>query len=263
MNLLRWIGNKRRVVDKIFTHFPNECDNYYEPFVGGGSVLCYVLRKIKTNEIKVRGTIYAFDINSDLIQMYHDIQRNPHELLLRMNTLQEEYHSCQSIHGNVKPSTKEEALESKESYYYWCRTYYNSLPINSIERSAYFIFLNRTCFRGMYRVDSDNKYNVPFGNISTVDIADEHLLRYLHDLLQPVQFKISSVESSLVHVTDSDFVYLDPPLISKSNFNLELFQMCQQLPCDWIMSYVDRPLIYDWFPDQIVHLKNQVLIHNF
>ena len=177
--------------------FPTEINNYHELFLGGGSVLLALLSYIKAGLIKVNGGIYAYDLNEPLIYVYKNIQTNPQELYDELLKLVNDYNSCQNGEINRKPETIEEAKESTENYYYWIRSQYNKL--NSDEKktvvgSALFIFLNKTCFRGVFRV-GPNGFNVPYGHYNKPEIINKEHLLEIHDLIQNVKFEHSDRES--------------------------------------------------------------------
>jgi DNA adenine methylase len=280
--LLKWVGGKTKLVSTIMPLFPKEIKTYYEPFVGGGSMLLAVLQAVRENKISI-GTIYASDVNIDLINMYIQIQRHPHDVLLHANRLQTEFRSCELDNGNKKPMTLEDAMTSKESYYYWIRTQYNSLK--NQERlttlgAAYFIFLNKTCFRGLYRV-GPNGFNVPYGNYPKVDILDEDNLRLFHEYIKNVVFQTHSYELIVTELTCNDMVYMDPPYVPESatsfvnytenGFTLDdhqkLFQMCRTLPSKWIMSNSNTPFVLESFTEdeyaiQTVNCKRAIHSRN-
>mgnify|MGYP000573685669 CR=1 FL=1 len=124
--ILKWVGGKTQILDKLFAKFPKEINNYHEIFLGGGSVLLALLSHIRAGKIKVNGTIHAYDINEPLIYVYKNIQRDPDEVYTILQTIIGEINASPDVEGlNRKPATLEEAMLSKENYYYWCRTRYN------------------------------------------------------------------------------------------------------------------------------------------
>jgi DNA adenine methylase len=186
-------------------------NNYHELFLGGGSVLLAVLSLQKQNKIKIKNKIYAYDINSVLINVYKHIQNNKDELYKLISSYIKEYDSIEGSLINRKPTSIEEAKTSKESYYYWIRNKYNNIDKNTIECSALFMFINKTCFRGMYR-EGPNGYNVPYGHYKkTPSIISKTDLDYISDLIKDVEFIHSDFKNSIKNIKDGDFVYLDPP----------------------------------------------------
>ena len=208
---LKWVGGKTQIIDKIIQKIPKEINNYHEPFLGGGSVLLAVLSLQKQNKIKIKNKIYASDINENLINLYKHIQTNKDELYYHINLQVEDYDSIKGTEINRNPSCIEEAKTSKESYYYWIRSKYNKSEKGSIECSAMFMFINKTCFRGMYR-EGPNGYNVPYGHYKkTPTIITQADLDNISDLIKNVEFKQCSFTESLKNIKKNDFVYLDPP----------------------------------------------------
>ena len=214
---LKWVGGKTQIINDIILKLPNEINNYHELFLGGGSVLLAILSLQKQNKIIIKNKIYAYDINSDLINVYKNIQKNKEELYKFINLYIKEYDSIKGSIINRKPTTIEEAKTSKESYYYWIRNKYNNIDKNAIECSALFMFINKTCFRGMYR-EGPNGYNVPYGHYKkTPTIISKSDLNYISELIKDVEFKNCSFTESIKNVKDGDFVYLDPPYVPKNS----------------------------------------------
>ena len=208
---LKWVGGKTQIINDIISKFPTEMNNYHELFLGGGSVLLAVLSLQKQNKMLIKNKIYAYDINSVLINVYKNIQNNKEELYKFMTLYFKEYDSIKGTIINRNPTSIDEAKTSKESYYYWIRNKYNNIDKNTIECSALFMFMNKTCFRGMYR-EGPNGYNVPYGHYKkTPTIISERELNYISDLIKDVEFKNSSFTESIKNVQHGDFVYLDPP----------------------------------------------------
>jgi DNA adenine methylase len=210
--LIKWVGGKTQIIDTIIGKFPLEINNYHEIFLGGGSVLLAIL---SNDTIKIRGTIYAYDINEALIYMYKNIQRCPDELYDALTTIITDFNKCGSdaISLNRKPLNIEEARLSKENYYYWIRSEYNKIQDKrNIICSAMFIFLNKTCFRGLYRI-GPNGFNVPYGNYKNPEIINKDHLDAIHHLIQRVEFECYDCIISLTRsqFEPDDFIYLDPP----------------------------------------------------
>lgn len=209
---LKWVGGKTQIIQQIINHFPTEMNNYHEIFLGGGSVLFALLSLRKSNNIKVNGEIYAYDLNQDLINLYQVIQTNPTEFLAILNEFKETYHNITTTTTiNRKPKTLKDALTSKESYYYWIRKQFNTTHDNKIQKSAMFLFLNKTCFRGLYRI-GPNGFNVPYGHYKTTPaIITEDELNKISELISDVHFICTDFTNSIPKAEPNDYLYLDPP----------------------------------------------------
>jgi DNA adenine methylase len=216
---LKWVGGKTQIINDIMSHVPKEMNNYHEIFLGGGSVLLAVLSLQKENKIIIKNNIYAYDINKQLINLYINIQHDTDELFEYITKYKNEYDSITEKKINTKgltlkkaltTQTKEEAYTSKEGYYYWIRKKYNKMEDN-IERSALFLFINKTCWRGMFR-EGPNGFNIPYGNYKkTPNIITKTELDNISHLIQDVKFIQSDFMDSIQKVEYGDYVYLDPP----------------------------------------------------
>ena len=208
---LKWVGGKTQIINDIISKLPKQINNYHELFLGGGSVLFAVLSLQKQNKIIIKNKIYAYDININLINMYKNIQNNKDKLY---NILKSYFKEYDNITGNIinrNPQTINDAKTSKESYYYWIRKKYNNIDKDSIECSALFIFINKICFRGMYR-EGPNGFNVPYGHYKkTPSLISEKEINYISELIKNVEFKHCNFIYSIKNVKEGDFVYLDPP----------------------------------------------------
>ena len=208
---LKWVGGKRQIINDILSKIPSEMNNYHEIFLGGGSVLLAVLSLQKQGKINIKNKIYAYDANKDLINVFKHVQNDKDELYDYIKYYINSYDSIVGTFVNRKPKNLEEATTSKESYYYWLRNKYNSIDKDTVECSALFIFINKTCFRGMYR-EGPNGFNVPYGHYKkTPTIITETELTTISDLIKNVEFIHSDFTLSLKKVVINDFVYLDPP----------------------------------------------------
>lgn len=255
---LKWVGGKQQILADVLQLFPREIEDYYEPFVGGGSVLLGLL----SSDIKIRGKVYASDANANLISVYQHVQQNPQEVINELQKMIEEYNAC-STKSVVKrkPINIEEATTSQESYYYWIRQQYNSIQQLSALSSAMFIFLNKTCFRGLYR-EGPNGFNVPYGNYKNPSIIDVDHIMQISNLIRDVVFSVASFEETLQKPKHNDFVYLDPPYAPETGtsfvsytldgFNIQkhmqLFTLCHSLTdkqIQFLMSNADVKLVRD------------------
>ena len=211
--ILKWVGGKTQLLDKLLPEFPTEINNYHEIFLGGGSVLLATLYYKNQSKIKINGSIYAYDLNEPLIYVYKNIQTNHIELYEKLQEIIKDYNESGDGEINRKPTTITEAKIAKENYFYWIRTQYNKMTPaekRTTKGSAIFIFLNKTCFRGVFRV-GPNGYNVPYGHYKNPQIIDKTHLDEIHGLIQGVVFECCDFSVSLKNIGPTDFVYLDPP----------------------------------------------------
>lgn len=214
---LKWVGGKTQIIDDICNKVPKSFNSYHEIFLGGGSVLFAILSMKKQGLIEIKDAIYACDLNERLINTYKHLQSNKDELYRYLKNYYEEYDSIVGEEINRSPETLEEAKTSKESYYYWCRSKFNNSDKESVDSAALFIFVNKTCFRGMYRENKSGMFNVPFGNYKkTPAIISKDELDYVSTLIKDVYFVHCDFSTSIKNVKKKDFVYLDPPYAPES-----------------------------------------------
>ena len=261
---LKWVGGKTQIIDTLIQKIPPEIDNYHEIFLGGGSVLLAVLSLVKQGVIKIKGKVIASDINYRLIQVYKHIQSNKDELYKHIDLYIKEYDTIKMVSVNRKPTSIEEAKTSKESYYYWIRDKYNKMDHNLVECSALFMFLNKTCFRGLYR-EGPNGYNVPYGHYKkTPTIISQEHLNSISNLIKDVEFVASSFSDSIKKIKKGDFVYLDPPYAPENDtsfvgyvrdgFSIEmhntLFNSIKNIKnIKFVMSNANVDLVIDHFQE--------------
>jgi len=230
--LIKWVGGKHKLLEHIIPHFPKEINNYHELFLGGGSVLLGVLSQINDKKIKIKGKIYAYDFNPVLIAFYKAIQSNWKELY---DTI-------------MKIKKAGEKVDDKE-YYYYIRQLYNSRDDTDMSRVAEFVYLNKTCFRGLFRLNKSGGFNVPYGNYKKPGIADPKEFEKVSQLIKDVTFICKDFEDVKIS-SKKDFVYMDPPYVpekknsftaySKVGFTEDkhnaLFDKCIKMKCKWVMS---------------------------
>lgn len=193
---VKWAGGKTQLLPEIRKHYPHRIKKYCEPFVGGGAVLFDVLQKCRPEKVLVN------DVNEELINTYLQIKTDCNLLIEQLSELQQDY--------------KSQSLEKNKILFYEKRLRYNELKINrndaeNLEKAALFIFLNKTCFNGLYRVNKRGEFNVPFNNAKNPLICDEENLRACSELLQNVQMKTGDYSDCKDFIDSETFVYLDPP----------------------------------------------------
>jgi len=206
---LKWAGGKTQIINDIENLLPKSIlkskFTYIEPFVGSGAVLFWMLSKFPKLEKAVIN-----DINEDLINTYKTIASNPKELISILEILQNDYHSL-----NLKEAEKKE-------YYYKKRELYNSRKTEKSTQAALFIFLNRTCFNGLYRVNKSNGFNVPIGSYKNPTICDAENIIAVSKALQRVEILCGDYEKTIDFTSDNTLFYFDPPykpLHNTSSFN--------------------------------------------
>ena len=205
---IKWVGGKSQLIDSIKNTLPKDFENrqdltYIEPFVGGGAILFWILQKYPNINKAIIN-----DINPDLTTAYKTIKSNPKELIIELSTISNEY----------LPLSE----ENRKEFYLNKRDKFNSKSLNPIENSALFIFLNRTCFNGLYRVNSKGLFNVPFGKYANPKICDEQTILADSEILQKVEILTGDFEETLKFAGENSFFYFDPPykpLSETSSFN--------------------------------------------
>lgn len=175
---LKWAGGKSRLIQQYIPYFPKSYKNYYEPFLGGGAVFFYLQPTVAI----------LTDINAELINTYCCVRDNVEELIYIL---------------------KEHKNRHDKDYYYSVR---NKSDGTDIEKAARIIYLNKTCFNGLYRVNSQGKFNVPLGRYENPNICSEDLLRAASEALSTSKIKQTDFADVLNYATSSDdFIYFDPP----------------------------------------------------
>lgn len=184
---LKWVGGKGQLLEQFKNLFPKKYNKYYEPFVGGGAVFFYL--KPESGHIN--------DINQVLINTYKIIKTKPHDLIELLRDLENKFHK-----------TKD---ENKKEFYYDIREKFNDIKKPNLQKSAYLIFLNKTCFNGMYRENSKGGFNVPFGQYKNPTILNESNILEVSKLLKHIEITNTSFEECLENAEKGDFIYFDPP----------------------------------------------------
>jgi len=206
---LKWAGGKTQLLPTIDSFLPvtfkGESEiTYIEPFVGGGAMLFFMLQKYPNIKRAVIN-----DINPHLVKTYKVIRDNPYMLIDFLSELQSTYRSLVNY-------------EAQKEFYLDIRNKFNSKVLTDLEQSAYMIFLNRTCFNGLYRENSKGGFNVPFGRYSNPTICDESLIISDSELLQRVEILNGDFSQTSEYIDGYTFFYFDPPyrpLDATSSFN--------------------------------------------
>lgn len=193
---VKWAGGKGQILEEIRANYPLHIEKYCEPFVGGGAVLFDVLEKYSPKEVLIN------DINGELINTYKQVQTNCDHLITGLLKFQNQYRS--------------QTLDENKLFFYDCRNRYNEIKVNgneneNLEKAILFIFLNKTCFNGLYRVNSKGFFNVPFNSAKNPLICDEENLRACSNLLQNVRMTIGDYSQCKDFIDENTFVYIDPP----------------------------------------------------
>jgi len=193
---IKWVGGKSQLLEEIREKYPSKIERYCEPFVGGGAVLFDVLNTFQPKEVLIN------DINKELINTYSQIKNNCEGMISQLSDLQNIY--------------KNHSQEENKEFFYEKRNRYNELKVNgndaeNLEKAVLFIFLNKTCFNGLYRVNSKGLFNVPFNNAKNPLLCDEDNLKACSKLLQNVEMKVGDYKECKSFIDSDTFVYIDPP----------------------------------------------------
>lgn len=206
---IKWVGGKGQLIEQLEALLPADFDawkgvTYIEPFVGGGAMLFHMLQ----THSNITSAVIN-DINPDLTTCYKVVRDYPHDLLDALQQLQAEYSAL----------TTEDA---KRGYFLEKRARYNSRTLGMLENSALFLFLNRTCFNGLYRVNKSGLFNVPFGKYAAPTICDRRTILEDSRLLQNVDILTGDFEQTFDKMGEKTLFYFDPPyrpLSNTSSFN--------------------------------------------
>lgn len=181
--IVKWVGGKRQLMFELLKNLPKSYNRYFEPFIGGGA-LFFELQPDHA---------YISDMNEELINLYSVVRDSVDELIedLSKHEISKEYF------------LEIRNIDRTEEY----------SKLSNVERASRFIYLNRTCFNGMYRVNSKGEFNVPFGNYKNPRIIDENNLLNCSELLKKTEIKCADFSEIIHKVQKGDFVYFDPPYV--------------------------------------------------
>jgi len=191
---IKWAGGKSQLLEEIRKKYPAKIERYCEPFVGGGAVLLDVLANFQPKEVLIN------DINSELTNTYIQIRDNADVVIALLSDMKESFWEMDD--------------KERKDFYYSKRDRFNELIIHSSateEKAALFIFLNKTCFNGLYRVNAKGFFNVPMGSYKKPPICDEDNIRLISKLLNGVTIKCGDYSECADFIDNNTFVYIDPP----------------------------------------------------
>ena len=209
---IKWVGGKSQLLQQLESRLPHELDEeeftYVEPFVGGGAMLFYMLQKFPN--IK---RVIINDINRNLTEAYINVKEEPEGLVYRLKHIEQQYISIKTETG-------------RKDFYLDTRRRFNEDSLSSLDKTALLIFLNRTCFNGLYRENTKGKFNVPFGRYANPTICNEDVIYADSELLNRYDVQIFNGDfketTQSVDNTGLTFFYFDPPyrpLSTTSSFN--------------------------------------------
>ena len=180
---VKWAGGKKQLLEQFKPFFPKEVKRYYEPFIGGGAVAFYIIKTHSPNKVSLS------DVNEELINCLNQIKNNIDDLIEELKKLKDAH--------NKEHYYKIRALDLKQ--------------LSPIQRAGRFIYLNKTCFNGLYRVNSSGGFNVPIGSYKNPSILNEVELREISAMLQNAEINVRQFYEVAKEAKHGDFVYFDPP----------------------------------------------------
>ncbi|WGI36785.1 DNA adenine methylase [Mesomycoplasma lagogenitalium] len=248
---VKWVGGKTQILNEIKKRMPKKFNKYYEPFVGGGALLFEIMPEVAIIN----------DINSHLINAYKKIKTDHKKLLMLLKKWDNEV--CD------------------KNLYFQRRKEFNLKIINNtndVEAAALFIYLNKRCFNGIYRVNSKGLFNVPFNNKAKVNSFSEDNIKNIGYFLKKVKILNLDFEKALVDATKDDFIFFDSPYapLTKTSFNsytengfgvddhIRLFNLFKQLDekgCYVMLTNHNTPFINELYKDykiEIINVKRMV-----
>lgn len=213
--IIKWAGGKRQLLPELKKRIPLDFNRYFEPFIGGGALFFDLMPS----------NAYISDINPELVNLYKVVRDNLSELILDLST----HKNTQEYFSEIR------SLDRNADY----------AKLSSVKRASRFIYLNKTCFNGLYRVNSRGFFNVPFGRYSNPNFLDEENLYAVSEFLQTAQIECANFDNILNFVSKGDFVYFDPPYIplsttaSFTSYSKEDFGMTEQIALKELCEKLD------------------------
>jgi DNA adenine methylase len=202
---IKWVGGKSQLLDQFDNYYPNELRNgtiksYVEPFLGGGALFFALSQRFKIENI------YLSDLNKDLVLTYTVVQQRPNDLLDLLEKYQKDY--------DQTPQEKRNDLFLAVRKHFNSQRFeinYKKIADNWILRAAQFIFLNKTCFNGLFRLNSKGEFNVPYGKYNKAMIFDPYNILAVSNTLKNAQIAYANYAMCAEYVHENSFVYFDPP----------------------------------------------------
>lgn len=243
---LKWVGGKRQLLSEINKYIPKEIDTYFEPFLGGGAVFF----DLEPDKAVIN------DYNSELINVYKTIKDDVEKLIEYLRVHEE--NNSKEYYYTVRAWDREEGYSER----------------SNVEKASRIIFMNKTGFNGMYRVNSKNQYNVPYGKYKNPAIVNEDVLRSVSAFLNDIDVTILNGDfvEAVTHAKAGDFVYLDPPYVplnetsaftsyTNNGFNKEdqirLRELCDELDSrgvKFLLSNSNVPFIQEQYEDYTIEI---------
>jgi len=203
---LKWAGGKAQLLGEFHKRIPQSImgrgiiERYVEPFLGGGALFFYLKRNFQVKES------FLFDINQDLVVGYRVLKNDPSHLITELSNLEDKY--------------RDKSDEERETFFYNIRKSFNQQRADFdyekysnqwVERASYLIFLNKTCYNGLFRQNSKDEFNVPFGKYKNPRICDEKNIIQVNKALEDTEIIMGDFSNSEGYIKKNTLVYLDPP----------------------------------------------------
>lgn len=260
--IVQWVGGKRQLLSRFVEYYPAEFNNYYEPFVGGGAVFFHLFSLGALDKSKV----FLSDLNEELITTYNTVAVNHEEVAALLSVLNEKH--SKALFYEIRNMDRKKIGEKK----------YEKIDdivnlITPVEIAARFIYLNKTCFNALYRVNKDNLFNVPFGNSLRKNVSDNGALALGAQAFRDITIRNVGYDLALKGCGKDDFVYLDPPYepepdgnsftsYTKTGFAFEDQEKLKE-KCDWLHSIGAKFMLSNSNVPKILELYKDYDLHTF
>jgi DNA adenine methylase len=237
---LKWVGGKAQLLSQFEKYYPESFNNYFEPFIGGGALF-----------FNLNPTMaHINDINATLIATYKSIKNNSEEIIKILKKLHDKYQKSDDV--------------ARSDFFYDIREKFNSLSSTDLKKSAYLIFLNKTCFNGMYRENSKGGFNTPFGKYKNPTILDRENILRISKVLKNTKLTSISFEEAVAEAKKGDFIYFDPPYYPLSetakftNYHKDSFTEEDQLKLRDVFVELDKRGCYVMLSNSYTPFVNDI-----